>query len=584
MRALIALCLVLFASFAMSQAGPPEGGGELGDWTFTIENLSGTTTTQIWYYDPMTGAPELATYSMDWVTGLWTKDGLPIQRGMLVSQNGTLETRTVSAEGSGVVRVTATYIGQGTPPELLPICIQNASSLSGRSSNYAGHITNGLGSPEVWSNGQAFSCSTPEKELRVIRINDLTGTGYIELNISTDCTVTGANGTQCRVDPVNLTVSPDDRDVQIYQADGNQVYFRRGAPSPTSVLFSRICNNNVTLTHTIYYWEALREIVPLEYGPLFSNSATWPIGLGATDGDVQGGPDEHWLYLDAFSYFPRLGDFNSHGTFEWTVARPPFIDPLSGNLADTVTAYETQSTRILLPQAFYDYVMPVRLFDHLNNNDAETTQEMGFKTTWADGVVGKSVRKMEYHHLSETMDVQSEVRLYDELLDEAILPVDEDSTTHGGWVEGGVLNHDFWHNPSDEKLGPIQSGLEDADIACDMAKVGTVASVWWLKAAVNLIAAGLDIGISHIDSLKVSQPRSGDEVRFLTGSQGDYNDDPQLYSWRLYGRPALHLRPLINHNYGANGYLGTTVDASARWEPVHKAWRILVYKKDSLYP
>ncbi|MBI1334301.1 MAG: hypothetical protein GC165_15635 [Armatimonadetes bacterium] len=198
-------------TFAQAGAG---GGQNSNPWTITYD-YAGTDTYVYPKWDQSQGSYRLYTYTRDWKTGRWSEDGALLPQGVAVPSQASWNTPTSfsgSAESTGIIKITATWNGTGSPPNYMYLGISSSASSAelgdATGGSYSG--SDGQGDPYTISGDSGESAGTHAKKLSVG--SDNTASYYVSVSAKATKTGLKANlgagcGADAALDPKALGVS-----------------------------------------------------------------------------------------------------------------------------------------------------------------------------------------------------------------------------------------------------------------------------------------------------------------------------------------------------------------------------------------
>lgn len=160
MKALLPLSCTLLATIAVSQTtpgGPGTPGGGPGTpasgWSVDTVTRTGSTTGTHYYYDS-NNLVVTENWTFNWSTGVWSSSRGPGSgpAPFLPFTNSTQESRTVTSNSSGSVKIRLKWNGSSAPPAQVYFAAQSSAqsvySMNQLASG-SGSVSNGIGSPTV---------------------------------------------------------------------------------------------------------------------------------------------------------------------------------------------------------------------------------------------------------------------------------------------------------------------------------------------------------------------------------------------------------------------------------------------------
>jgi hypothetical protein len=485
---------------------------------------------------------------------------------------------------SGSIRATLTWIGEGSAPSKVNIVVRSSVEAFTVSNGSSASLNNGFDDGLVITPGIWQVWRKSGDHLCTVAIDASTGEGHFDLAKSVTANDSGLGGAAF-ADAHGLHAQIDTREITV-QVAGNSTFYQAKPGSAKSFVYSN-SEHGVTLSTTYTYIEGLREQVPIAYGSNYTNSQSILIGLVKrnTFSQVEQPPAEKYQDFSLFglSYFPYIDQYGRHGDFSWAVSyRPNYAwtdaGPQSGELSATMTADQPYGFHAHLPENYnvWKYPFGPNEFHHEVRNLVHESTNITYRVVWADGVVGTANRFVTYVHRAEKVSESEEQILYSTALPIAEMPVVPNEKSEGGWIKEGLTNGDFIANPSMEWLNvagyPSNADIDSWVITCGLTLLKVHPAITAIASAIPFFAND-----AAEDEVMSGLSRSGEETVYVNPEDEPlFQFNPNLFKWKLGGRPALHVKFHTVDNYDETGFVSTTISTQAVWEPAYTARRILI--------
>ncbi len=613
---------VIAASFSKSPqgiGGCPSGYSGLGrDWC-VAEEFDGTISANSWVVDDFTGQEKQEILNQPWSTWSAAHGG-----------NGTPTTHSIYARSEGTVRVKFKWRGTGTPPSTLRLKVWSdgyvASYRYGLNAATAPDfwsLETGLGLPVVdGGNLLNWKRETPGKVLRKVKIDE-TGFGQFEVDQCANIELAATGTFTITASLPDIGYEIDSRDVTITtpvygnplrKKVLNQFNQHIVLPQDFFTYYSSSSHDPYWGNRIFQYTKAESEASPITFPSDASDYSEWHIGLQQDTREVDQYIDAQIIMYEVLGFLGIVSPYAVGDLYEWTwsIGHPlsdlgdyPVSGEYDGNNLEQITArgrrYERPSLYVQWPN-----LPQVRLDQYPGHTNSIGTAT--FRWTWADGLVGESVRNVVLHRNAEP-DGQESATWWDLRVGAPYVapPVVTFTPPPGadpvaGWVTMTAQSCDlFEYKEGRIKFDTLDSGTQaiisasfalmllaqleptpmaEAIIAGLASGALALTSVGWDDEEPKITVQVTRYADGQCDTLEVRPPLN--LQTYGNTSIADYSEPAKLqalkdelesgnvgnYYWKVDLRRKYYVKKFVSDRWGQSGYIAQSVDTKYKPFPM----------------
>ncbi len=544
------IALVSSATHAFERDGNPFNAD---NWAISYA-FDGLTSASTWL-DWQNNQPVNVVYTYDWASGLWKRDGVPIQGAPALPFFNSTSTPMLmlAVHSEGNCKVLVDWIGIGVAPDKTRMFLSTRSEAE---STIGGSliVDDAMGDapvPASFLDVPGFVSSG--KHIRQFDVSN--GHGEMAFHTLAEAVVTGET-VRAYADARSLIGVIDIRSVDI-GCSGSQANYGK-VPDGIGTYAYLLRGTSQAVERQYNKFKA--ELNPVVHPNWATVSGRWDIGLPLTEQEFSFDGDT-WTYSPKYlppvtiEYIPYAAhDCIPHEHYAW-------LQGPSGDLP--------QGGSWIVPSMLRDYVAPVKLvtsvylfpppgYPHTDiyDNDAATVTTVGLDDSWSDGVSAEARREVHFHKQREKDQVLDYICDPRADLEWQVLPLND---MQNGWVA-------FDDGVSDITVQSHQVEAVAARVVQFAAAIGGVLSaIYDAPGTVAMLCALLNV--------EVSLPSFPDEVKqvlkieysaytWRTEPLGDPRFPTQYpeFHWKVNYKPRTWVFPVVLDVWGANGYLGQEVE------------------------